>query len=141
MNNRIKNKTTNMTKRSGSFVSTISNINKPIIVACVFIVFILTLFVVLYQPAKEYYKSVREHDKLQAQYDAIKKTNDELNEDIENLQTEDGIKQKAADTLGLISAGESIGYVSGDNVNDGRENSAASTSSKLAYKNIKTPVT
>lgn len=95
----------------------------------------------LYQPARDYYISVREQDRLQAQYDALKNTNIQLQNDIDFLQTEEGIRQRAGDTLGLIQAGESIGYVAGSEINDGRDNSAASTSSKLAYKNIKTPQT
>ena len=95
----------------------------------------------LYQPAKDFYVSVREQDRLQAQYDALKNTNTQLQNDIDFLQTEDGIKQRAGETLGLIQAGESIGYVAGSEVEDGRDNSAASTSSRLAYKNIKTPQT
>ena len=93
----------------------------------------------LYQPAKNYYIGVRENDKLQAQYEAIKKTNDNLSNDIDQLQTEDGIKQKAADNLGLIQQGESIGVVNGADINEGYSNGISSTSSKLAYKNIKTP--
>lgn len=95
----------------------------------------------LYQPARDFYISVREQDRLQAQYDALKNTNNQLQEDIEYLQTEEGIKQRASETLGLIQQGESIGYVAGTDIEDGRDNSAASTSSKLAYKNIKTPET
>ena len=95
----------------------------------------------LYQPARDFYISVREQDRLQAQYDALKNTNTQLQNDIEYLQTEEGIKQRASETLGLIQAGESIGYVAGSEIADGRDNSAASTSSKLAYKNIKTPET
>ena len=95
----------------------------------------------LYQPAKDFYMSVREQDRLQAQYDALKNTNTQLQNDIDFLQTEEGVKQRASETLGLIQAGESIGYVAGSEVVDGRDNSAASTSSKLAYKNIKTPET
>lgn len=95
----------------------------------------------LYQPAKDFYVSVREQDRLQAQYDALKNTTTQLQNDIDFLQTEEGIKQRASETLGLIQAGESIGYVAGSEIEDGRDNSAASTSSKLAYKNIKTPET
>ncbi len=95
----------------------------------------------LYQPARDFYISVREQDKLNAQYEAIKNTNEALAQDIEYLQTEDGVRQRASETLGLIQQGESIGYVSGADIVDGRDNSASSTSSKLAYKNIKTPQT
>lgn len=95
----------------------------------------------LYQPARDLYISVREQDRLQAQYEALKNTNTQLQNDIDYLQTEEGIRQRAGETLGLIQAGESIGYVAGTEIEDGRDNSAASTSSKLAYKNIKTPET
>lgn len=111
-----------------------------------FIFFIVVFCVVfsivfLYQPSRDLYVSIRENDRLQAQYEAIKNTNDKLTEDIEALKTEEGVKQKAIETLGLIQSGESIGYVAGTEFQDGRDNSANSTSSKLAYKNIKTPKT
>ena len=115
--------------------------NKKILISS-FIVFcfVFTAFF-LYQPARDLYISVREQDKLNAQYEALKATNQNLTDDIERLQTEDGVRQRAIDALGLIQQGESIGYVAGSEITDGRENSASETSSKLAYKNIKTPQT
>lgn len=106
------------------------------------VVFCIVLAIVfLYQPARDLYVSSREHDRLSAQLELLKQTNQNLQNDIEQLQTEEGIKQRATDMLGLIESGDSIGFVEGNEYNDGRENSANSTSSKLAYKNIKTPTT
>lgn len=95
----------------------------------------------LYKPSRDLYISSRENDRLKAQYELLMQTNENLANDIEQLQTEEGIKQRATDMLGLIENGDSIGFVEGNEYNDGRENSANSTSSKLAYKNIKTPAT
>lgn len=131
--------------KSKANINTVVNVynnktKRSIFVLSVVVVCLIFSIFFLYQPAKDFYFSVRQNDKLQAQYETLKNTNDKLSEDIEFLKTDEGVKQRASETLGLIENGESIGYVSGESSSDGRSNSAASTSSKLAYKNIKTPV-
>lgn len=111
------------------------------IVVCVVIFCIIFSIVFLYQPAKNFYLSIREQDRLQAQLNIIKQTNANLTNDIETLQSDEGIRQKATESLGLVQQGESIGYVNGLNDESANANSASSTSSKLAYKNIKPPKT
>lgn len=126
----------------GSTVSNRINIRKRNLFIISVVVFCLIFFIAfLYQPAKNYYISVRENDKLQLQYELLCKNNEELSDDIEFLQTEDGIKQKATDSLGLIEQGESIGYVAGTDIEDGRTNLSSSTSSKISFKNVKSPTT
>lgn len=140
----MKNKSNKKTseKKINNIIDAYSNRKKrKFIIAGVIAFCVVFSIVFLYQPARDFYISVRENDRLQAQYQAILKTNENLTKDIEQLQTEEGIKQRASDSLGLIENGEQMGYVSGSENTDGRENSANSTSSKLAYKNIKTPTT
>ena len=128
-------------EKLASFSSSITKNNQKLLVgAFVAFCFVFSIFF-LYQPARDFYISVREQDRLNAQREALQKTNQDLQYDIEYLQTEEGVKQRASDTLGLVQQGESIGYVAGTEIVDGRDDSAASTSSKLSYKNIKTPAT
>lgn len=136
-----KDKIINSKNISKVVVAYNSKVKRRLFILAIIVLCIIFAIIFLYQPAKDYYFSLRQNDKLQAQYDAIKNTNNKLNQDIEFLKTDDGIKQRATDTLGLIQQGESIGYVSGSELEDTRSNSAASTSSKLAYKNMKTPTT
>ena len=124
-----------------SFSDSISKNHKKLFIGAFVSLCVIFSICFLYQPARDFYISVREQDRLNAQYEALKQANVDLQNEINFLQTEDGIKQRASDTLGLIQQGESIGYVAGTEIADGRDNSASSTSSKLAYKNIKTPTT
>ena len=93
----------------------------------------------LYGPAKTYYLSTRENDKLQAQYESITETNENLKSEIEYLQTEEGIKDYANKKLGLIEQGENTGSVSGLTEDAEIDDSATETSSRLKYKQIKAP--
>lgn len=139
---KTKQKNSNQRGYSSRLTNFVSAYNKSqhkwiIILSLIMLCFILAI-IILYQPAKNYYINIRENDKLQAQLEAIKETNESLAKDIEALQTDEGIKQKAIDNLGLIQKGEHIGVVSGTENENTASNNASSTSSKLAYKNIKT---
>ena len=141
MKTKILQKFSNVANLPKALISTLNFKNKRLVIGgFLAFCFVFTCFF-LYQPARDLYISVREQDKLQAQYEALLKTNEALQADIDALQTEDGIRQRATDALGLIQQGESIGYVAGTEIADGRDNSASETSSKLSYKNIKTPQT
>lgn len=139
----MKNKKVKNTKdnKLSNVVSAYNKFNHKWLLVVAFILLCLIITALfLYKPAKDYYITVRENDKLEAQLEALKHTNQSLNDDIKSLKTEEGIKQRASESLGLIQKGESIGIVSGTgHGSDGTRDSAESTSSKLSYKNIKTP--
>ena len=128
----------NLQKLAGAYNN---NTKRKIFIGAIVAFCVIFSIIFLYQPARDLYVASRQNDKLTAQYEALKATNNNLQQDIEQLQTEEGIKQKATDTLGLIENGDSIGYVLGEDYDDARDDSASSTSSKLAFKNIKTPIT
>lgn len=115
--------------------------NKHKIISIFIVVLLCALFLVIftYQPAKNLYINVCEHDKLIAQYEAIQKINSELSSEIAYLQTEDGIYQRATEKLGLVKKGDHSGNVPELNEQKEGDKSIGSTSSKLAYKQIKTP--
>lgn len=136
-----------MKKRSSNIVisqaSKLFNngISKKTLIISLIIVGIIFVILFLYIPAKNYYFAARENDKLNAQYEALKQTNQDLKDDIEFLKTPEGIKQRANDSLGLIQQGEQTGVVKGTAENSKADDTAATTSSRLAYKNVKAPDT
>lgn len=95
----------------------------------------------LYDPAKQYYKSVREHDKLTIQYQTLRTANEELSNQVQNLQTEEGIKQAAIENLGLVQNGESTAHVNGLSYTPQDEREAWENSPKNTWKNAKYPKT
>lgn len=63
-------------------------------------------FMFLYGPAQQYYCSVRDHDKLAIEYAALSDRNNALQTDVDSLQTDAGIEQRAHDQLGWVKQGE-----------------------------------
>ncbi|MDO5329050.1 MAG: septum formation initiator family protein [Coriobacteriia bacterium] len=115
--------------------------NKALIIFISILVTIVILCLFLYTPAKNFYTACRENDKLTAQLNAIQTANNDLSDEIEYLQTPEGVKERANQSLGLIEKGESTGVVNGTAKDTKADNSAGTTSSRLAYKAVKAPVT
>ena len=69
--------------------------------------------VFLYPSAKQYYTSVRENDRLQAEYAALQERNAALEEDVSALQTDAGVEARAHDQFGWVKEGEETANVSG----------------------------
>ena len=118
-----------------------NGISKKTLIFSLIVIGVLFIVLFLYMPAKNYYFAARENDKLTAQYDKLKQTNQELQDDIDFLKTPEGIKQRANDSLGLIQQGEQTGVVKGTAENSRADDTAATTSSRLAYKSVKAPDT
>ena len=56
----------------------------------------------LYTPAQQLYHSVREHDRLQAEYAAIEQRNASLESEVGTLQTDAGIEDRAPEQFGWV---------------------------------------
>ena len=69
--------------------------------------------VFLYPTAQRYYCSVRDHDKLVIEYDALTDRNQELQSDVDALQTDAGVEQRAHEQLGWVRKGEQSANVRG----------------------------
>ncbi len=92
--------------------------------------------VMLYGPAQEYYKQMRETDRLYAEYEAVSHRTDTLQTTIDSLQTEEGIEDKARTDLGYVKRDEQAASVKGITVVDDRE-----FSSNIAPGSIPAPET
>ena len=60
----------------------------------------------LYTPAQQLYHSVREHDRLEAEYAAIEQRNASLESEVGTLQTDAGIEDRAHEQFGWVPEGE-----------------------------------
>ena len=81
--------------------------------------FCIVLFAgMLYTPAQQYYQQMRERDRLSAEYEAIIDRNESLQGLVDNLQSDEGVEDKAHAEFGLIKKGEQAGAVTGFVVDD-----------------------
>ncbi len=67
----------------------------------------------LYTPTQQLYHSVREHDRLQAEYAAIEQRNASLESEVGTLQTDAGIEDRAHEQFGWVPEGEQTANVHG----------------------------
>lgn len=67
----------------------------------------------LYGPAQQYYQSVREHDRLQAEYDAVAARNEALQAEVDALGSDAGVESKAREDFGWVKEGEQAVVVYG----------------------------
>lgn len=75
----------------------------------------------LYTPAQQLYHSVREHDRLQAEYTAIEQRNDSLQSEVDALQTDAGVEDRAHQQFGWVPEGYQTANVRGLSAKDDDE--------------------
>lgn len=107
-------------KRSARFAPRI--IRSPRFVAGVAVVACMVFACLyLYPSAKQYYLSVRECDRLQAEYSAIDQRNEAIKSEVAALETADGVADRAREELGWVKSDENAVTVRG--LNDVEEES------------------
>lgn len=67
----------------------------------------------LYPAAKQYYMTVREHDQMVAEYEAIQERNDKIQTQVDSLSTPEGIEDHARSEYGWVKEGENAVLVRG----------------------------
>ncbi len=67
----------------------------------------------LYTPVQQFYHSVRERDRLQAEYVALEQRNESLQSEVKSLTTDSGVQDRAREQFGWVSQGEQAGAVKG----------------------------
>jgi cell division protein FtsB len=72
--------------------------------------------VVLYPMAREYYIAQREKDRLSVEYEMVADRNEKIRQQIENLQTPEGIADRAREEFGWVREGEEAVNITGLNV-------------------------
>jgi cell division protein FtsB len=69
--------------------------------------------VMLYPVAREYYLIMRENDRLSAEHQAVVDRNEKIKQQIENLQTPEGIEDHAREEFGWVREGEEAVNITG----------------------------
>lgn len=88
--------------RSPKFIASLM-VAACLVLSCVF----------LYPTAKQYYVTVREHDQLQAEYDALQQRNQTIGAEVDSLSTDAGIEDRARKEFGWVKSGEHAANVYG----------------------------
>lgn len=83
---------------------------------------VVALGAFLYEPAQQYYQALREHDRLEMEYQAVEDRHGRLQADLADLQTDSGLEARAHQQLGWVKKGEQTANVRGLDV-DITENS------------------
>ncbi len=83
------------------------------VISLVVVAFLVVGCAFLYAPAQQYYQQIRERDRVQAEYEAVQGRNDYIQTQINALSTDEGVADKARADLGWIEPGETLGSVSG----------------------------
>ena len=107
-----------------------------VVAACV-VIFAISL----YGPLKNYYCNVREHDRLELEYQALSERNDQLQTEVDSLQTDEGVKARAHDQLGWVEKGEETANVSGLNLEDSTSSSDTVVTANINSDSVKAPRT
>ena len=93
----------------------------------------------LYGPAQSYYQQVREHDRLALEYQAVSERNEQLQSEVDSLQTDEGVRQRAHEQLGWVENGEESANVSGLDLESGSDSDVVIAN--VSSESIKAPKT
>ncbi|MDR3052444.1 MAG: septum formation initiator family protein, partial [Coriobacteriales bacterium] len=77
-----------------------------LLVAAAVVLCLAAAVVLLYPVSKEYYIAMRQTDRLTAEYDAVLERNERIQEQIDALQTPEGIEDRVREQFGWVKRGE-----------------------------------
>lgn len=94
--------------------------SKPAVAGLAVVACLLFGCVFLYQPTQQYYQSIRAHARAEAEYAIIQERNEELQNQVNYLSTDEGMAQAAHEQFGMVKKGENSVSVNGvhDSKND-----------------------
>ena len=102
----------------------------------VFCGLMLIMGIFLYPTARTYYHAVREHARLETEFLLVLERNEQLAEDIEFLQTDEGITREAREQLGWVERGEHAVIVYGS-----QSTPEADVNADIVSASVKAPTT
>jgi hypothetical protein len=74
--------------------------------------------VMLYPAARDYYIAKRDNERITAEHEAVVERNDRIREQIEELQTPEGIEDRAREEFGWVKEGEEAVNITGLSVSE-----------------------
>jgi cell division protein FtsB len=95
-----------------------ARISPALMVTTVIVLSLVFAAVMLYPVAREYYLVKRENDRLTAEYQAVIERNNRIQQQIDELQTPEGIEDRAREEFGWVREGEEAVNVTGLNVSE-----------------------
>lgn len=113
--------------------------SKRFMVGAVAVVCVFLGAFILYGPAQSYYQQVREHDRLAIEYQAVSERNEQLQSEVNSLQTDEGVRQRAHEQLGWVEKGEESANVSGLDLESSSDSDVVIAN--VSSDNIKAPRT
>jgi cell division protein FtsB len=89
-----------------------------LIVAAVIVLGLVLSVVMLYPALREYYVALRANTHAYAEYDAVVKRNEKIQQQIDELTTLEGIEDRAREEFGWVRAGEEAVNITGLSVSE-----------------------
>lgn len=86
---------------------------RVLIIVGAFFLCLLIAVVFLFEPVKLYYQEMRENQRLQIEYEALQERNQAIQGEVDNLNSEEGIEDRAHQEFGWVKDGEKAVSVSG----------------------------
>ncbi len=123
---------------SGISISTLLS-SKRFMVSAVAVICVFVCAIFLYGPAQKYYQNVREHDRLALEYQAVSERNEQLQSEVNSLQTDEGVRQRAHEQLGWVEKDEQSANVSGLNLESSSDSDVVIAN--VSSDSIKAPTT
>ncbi|MDR0347272.1 MAG: septum formation initiator family protein, partial [Coriobacteriales bacterium] len=93
-------------------------ISPALIVTTVIVLSLILAAVMLYPVAREYYLAKRENDRVLLEYQAVLERNTKIKQQIDELQTPEGIEDRAREEFGWVRNGEEAVNVTGLEVSE-----------------------
>jgi len=91
----------------------------PVMIAAgVITLFLVITVAMLYPVARNYYIAYRENSRLEAEYTAVVARNDKIQQLIDDLQTPEGIEDRAREEFGWVKQGEQAVNITGLDISD-----------------------
>ena len=100
---------------------------------------VLLAFGFMFGTVQSNYKTMREHDRIEAEYEAVVERNNDLQNSIDSLSTDSGVEAYAHEEYGWVMAGEESGTVQG--LESGDTDLASSVNTAIQPGSIKAPET
>jgi cell division protein FtsB len=95
-----------------------ARISPALIVTTIIVFSLVFAAVMLYPVAREYYLVKRENDRLVAEHQAVIERNSRIQQQIDELQTPEGIEDRAREEFGWVREGEEAVNVTGLSISE-----------------------
>lgn len=105
---------TRRTERDNKKTSWLDNIRSPKMLAIgIVTVCLIAACAFIYPSARQYYQTIRQNAQLEAEFEAIQERNAALQQDVDSLQSAEGVHDRAHELYGWVGADENSVLIQG----------------------------